>query len=236
VENEMSNSPTTSPTTSERPLIRDCWNKIGVSGDVSCPELKEYIHCRNCPLYSAAAVELLDRDLPANYLGEWTRLVAQEKPEATGDTQSVVVFRIGAEWLALPTRVFKEIVGIRPVHSLPHRRNGVVLGLANIRGELLVCISLRQILRLDEIAESKKEKLPTANARMLFIQHEGLRAVCPVDEVFGIHRFRSRELMPVPATLAKATTYTKAVVSWRQGAVGLLDEDLLFYTLNRGLA
>jgi chemotaxis-related protein WspD len=233
----MNNSTIISSATFERSTIRDCWNKIGVSGDASCPELKKYIHCRNCPVYSAAAAELLDSDLPANYLDEWTRHVAQEKPAAAGDTQSVVVFRIGSEWLALPTTVFKEIVSIRPVHSLPHRRNGVVLGLANIRGELLVCISLRQILRLDETAESKKEKFRTANARMLFIQHEGLRAVCPVDEVFGVHRFRPQELMPVPATLAKATTtYTKGVVSWRQGAIGLLDEVLLFYALNRGLA
>jgi chemotaxis-related protein WspD len=232
----MSNSPITSSATFERSLIQDCWNRIGVSGDMSCPELRKHIHCRNCPVYSAAAVELLDRDIPADYLDECTHHVAQQKPEAAGDTQSVVVFRIGSEWLALPTAVFKEIVGIRPVHSVPHRRNGVVLGLANIRGELLICISLGQILRLDETAESKNEKLRSAHARMLFIQHQGLRAVCPVDEVFGIHRFRPRELMSVPATLAKATTtYTKGVVSWPQGAVGLLDEDLLFYTLNRGL-
>jgi chemotaxis-related protein WspD len=232
----MSNSPATSSATFERSLIHDCWNRIGVSGDMSCPELKKHIHCRNCPVYSAAATDLLNRDLPANYLDECTRHVAQQKSEAAGDTQSVVVFRIGSEWLALPTAVFKEIVGIRSIHSLPHRRNGVVLGLANIRGELLVCISLRQILRLDETPETKNEKLRTAHARMLFIQHEGLRAVCPVDEVFGVHRFRPREIMPVPATLARATmTYTKGVISWPQGALGLLDEDLLFYTLNRGL-
>lgn len=208
-----------------------------MGGDTSCPELKKHIHCRNCPVYSAAATELLDRDLPANYLDECTRHVAQQKPESAGDTQSVVVFRIGSEWLALPTAVFREIVDIRPVHSLPHRRSGVVLGLTNIRGELLVCISLRQILRLEEATETKNEKLRTVNSRMLFIQYEGLRAVCPVDEVFGVHRFRPRELMSVPAILAKATTtYTKGVVSWPQGALGLLDEDLLFYALNRGLA
>jgi chemotaxis-related protein WspD len=217
-------------------LIHDCWNKIGVNGDTSCPELEKHIHCRNCPVYSAAAVELLNRDLPANYLDECTRQVAQHKPETSGDMQSVVVFRIGSEWLAFPTRVFREIVGVRRVHSLPHRRNGIVSGLVNIRGELLICISLCQILRLDETAKSKTEKLRAANARMLFIQHEGLRIVCPVDEVFGVHRFRPRELMPVPATLAKATTtYTKGVVPWPQGAIGLLDEDLLFSTLNRGL-
>ena len=153
------------------------------------------------------------------------------------DTQSVVVFRIATEWFALPTAVFKEILGTRPVHSLPHRRNGVVLGVANVRGELLVCISLRQILQLEETAESKKDKNHTAIGRMLFLQHEGLRAVCPVDEVFGVRRFRPQELIPIHTTLAKATpTYTKSVLSWQEKSVGLLDETLLFYSMNRGLA
>jgi chemotaxis-related protein WspD len=215
----------------------DCWNKIGMRGDASCPELKIHIHCRNCPVYSAAAIEILDRELPANYLEQWTRYIAKEQPAAQGDMQSVVVFRIASEWFALPTSVFKEIVGIRPVHSLPHRRNGMVLGVTNIRGELLVCISLRQILRLDEAAESKKEGSRAANARMLFLQHEDLRAVCPVDEVFGVHRFHLRELMAVPTILSKATpAFTKAVLPWGQGTVGLLDETLLFYSVNRGLA
>ena len=105
-----------------------------------------------------------------------------------------------------------------------------------IRLRIIGSFALVQILRLDETAESKNEKLRTAEVRMLFIQHQSLRVVCPVDEVFGIHRIHPRELLPVPATLAKATTsYTKGVVLWPQGALGLLDEDLLFYALNRGL-
>jgi chemotaxis-related protein WspD len=234
----MSNLPASDSGFSARATITDCWNKIGVRGDSSCRELEEHVHCRNCPVHAAAAVALLDREMPADYLADWTRHVAREKPATERDTRSVVVFRIGAEWLALPTIVFKEIVGVRPIHSLPHRRNGLVLGLANIRGELLVCISLRQILQLDETAEPKKEKQRAADPRLLVMQHEGGRAACPVDEVYGVQRIYSRDLMAVPATTARATTtYTKAVLSWRQKSVGLLDEHLLFYTLNhRGLA
>jgi chemotaxis-related protein WspD len=218
-------------------VVNDCWNKIGVRGDSSCPELEKHIHCRNCPIHAAAAAGLLDRELPTGHLSEWTRHVAQEKPATEDDSQSLVVFRIGAEWLALPTIVFKEIVGVRPVHSLPHRRNGVVLGLVNIRGELLVCVSLRQILRLDETAEPKLDKRQVNDPRLLVMQYEGGSAVCPVDEVFGVQRFHLREKMAVPATSSKAaTTYTQAVLSWRLKSVGLLDAQLLFYTINRGLA
>lgn len=218
-----------------RPAIQDCWNKIGVRGDSSCPELKKHIHCRNCPVYSAAALSLLDGELPADYLTRWTRHVSQEKWVAELDTHSVVVFRIGAEWLALPTGIFKEVTGTRAVHPLPHRRNGVVLGVTNIRGELLVCVSLRQVLGLAD--EPKAGKQRSLEERLLVLQREGHSAVCPVDEVYGTQRFHPRDLKDVPATVAKAAaTYTRAVLSWQGKSVGLLDDQLLFYTLNRSLA
>jgi len=226
-------SPTV-PEPAARTAIDDCWNRIGVRGDASCPQLETQIHCRNCPVYAAAAVDLLDRELPAGHLAEWTRHVAREKPAPEDGMQSAVVFRIGAEWLALPTSVFKEVVGVRPLHSLPHRRNGVVLGLVNIRGELQVCVSLRQILRLDEAAADRHG---AGEPRFLVLRHEGGGAVCPADEVFGVERYYPRQLMPVPATAAKAAaTYATALLSWRQKSVGLLDPQLLFHTINRSLA
>ena len=33
--------------------IDDCWNRIGIHGDKSCPLLSNHIHCRNCAVYSA---------------------------------------------------------------------------------------------------------------------------------------------------------------------------------------
>ena len=219
---------------SSRAAINDCWNSIGVRGDSSCPELKKYIHCRNCPVYSMAAVDLLDIDLPADHMARWTSHVAQAKVLAEIDTHAVVVFRIGNEWLALPTALFKEIASVGAIHSVPHRNNGVVLGLANIRGELLACVSLRELLGLEQAGERKRGKHDAAAGRFIVLQREGSRVVCPVDEVHGIQRFNAREQTPVPATLAKATaTYTLTLLPWQQKSVGLLDDQLLFYTINR---
>jgi len=52
---------------------------LGVGGNASCRELLRYVHCRNCPVYSAAAVQLLDRPLSDDHRREWTNHYAQEK-------------------------------------------------------------------------------------------------------------------------------------------------------------
>jgi chemotaxis-related protein WspD len=228
------------PTTSSnaRTGLNDCWNKIGVRGDGSCPELERHVHCRNCPVYSASAAQLLEADLPTSHLDEWTGHFSREQAAGVAGTHSVVIFRIAAEWLALPTAVFKEVAALRAVHSLPHRRNGTVLGLANVRGELLVCVSLAVVLGLEQADAPKAAKgRAQQHQRLLVIAREGARLVFPVDEVHGIHRCPPSELKAVPATVAKATaTYTKSVFAWNQKTVGCLDDQLLFYTLNRSLA
>src|SRR5438045_1523494 len=129
-----------------------CWHKIGVYGDGSCPELKRFIHCRNCPVYSNAGLQLLDRPLPADYRRERTAHFAQEKKLPPPARTSALLFRLAAEWLALPTHAFQEVAERRPIHSLPHRRQGPVLGLVNIRGELLICVALGRLLGLGKIA------------------------------------------------------------------------------------
>ena len=216
-------------------LIKDCWNTIGVRGDGSCKELVQHVHCRNCPVYSKAAAHLLDREPPSDYIAHWTEQARQAKGAVEQGAISVLIFRIRAERLALPTRALTEITSLRPIHSIPHRSGGAVVGLANIRGELLVCVSLQELLRVQTPPDS--ENAATAAARLLVIQRDGMRAVCPVDEVHGIERILERDLGPVPATVKGAdTTYTRALVTWRTHSVGLLDEEALFQGVNRSVA
>lgn len=215
-------------------VVYDCWHKIGVNGDGTCRELEQFIHCRNCPVYSSAGTRLLDRDLPANYRREWTELFSRKKPIAVPGKVSIVIFRIDTEWLALPIPVFQEVVEQRSIHSLPHRRQGIVLGLTNIRGELLICVSVGRLLGLER--EVKKEKPRTIYDRLLVVQWNSSRLVFPVDEVHGLHRYHPDELKEVPATLAKnAANYGRGILSWSGKSVGCLDEELLFYALNRSL-
>jgi chemotaxis-related protein WspD len=217
--------------------INDCWNKIGVWGDAECPELKKHVHCRNCPVYSAAAAQMLNGAAPSGYLEEWTNLVAREREIKEPDIHSVVIFCIGSEWLALSTKIFKEVAEPKTIHALPHRRKGMVLGIVNIRGELLVCVSIAGALGLEKMAEAQQEKKRMARHRLLVVNDEGKRLVFPVDEVGGIHHFSLKEVKSVPATIAGAVaTHSAGILSWQNKSVGYLDEQLLFYTLNKGLS
>lgn len=214
--------------------VNNCWNSIGVHGDSSCKELKQTIHCRNCGVYSKAASKLLDAEPPADYIAHWTEQASRKRDVAERATVSVMIFRIGKEWFALQSTSLTEITSLRRIHSIPNRRNGVVLGLVNIRGELVVCVSLRGILNIDA-AENDDSRDVTS--RMLVIQRDGASTVCPVDEVHGIERFTTRELGTLPATVAGAhARYTCARLSWSGKSVGVLDERMLFQAVTRNVA
>jgi chemotaxis-related protein WspD len=214
--------------------LSTCWNRIGLYGDGSCPELRRFVHCRNCPVYSNAALQLLNRPMPPDYRQAWTKHFAVEKKRTAPGNISALVFRISAEWLALPTQALQEVAEPRRVHSLPHRQQGIVLGLANIRGELLLCISLGHLLGLDRLPS--RERLRGVQHRLLVVAWDGSRLAFPVDEVLGTHRFDSQELKAPPATVAKSVpTYTQGILYWRERTVGVLDPNALFSTLNRSL-
>src|SRR5687768_16716885 len=72
---------------------------------------------------SAAAMRLLDRNPPADYLDYWTREIAEKKQtQEAGETVSVLIFRLGEEWLAFPAKYFVEVAAGATFHSLPHVR------------------------------------------------------------------------------------------------------------------
>jgi chemotaxis-related protein WspD len=218
------------------PSVTSCWSAIGVWGDHSCPELRAHVHCRNCPVYSDAAAALLDRPIPAESANDQRRRFEAPASVDESATQSVVIFRIGPEWFALPTSVIGEVAEHRVIHSVPHRRAGVVLGVVNVRGELLVCASLGRLLGLQAAGAVPSATSGKGSGRLLVLRHDSVRVVLPADEVSGIQRFHSKEFKEVPTTVSKAATaHSKAVLSWAGRVVGLLDERVLFATLQRSL-
>ncbi len=213
----------------------DCWNRIGVWGDRSCPELVKVVHCRNCPVFAAAGRRFLDGPSPEGYLGEWTERLAPPIEETATDLQSVLIFRLGDEWLALRVQVLIEVTTPRPIRRIP-RRAGLLAGLVNIRGELHLCVRLAQLLGITSgtRGQDTEARGPGSDhaSRWLVACGDNDRWVFPVDEVDQVYRFSQAELTEAPATLTRSNSrLTQGVFVWRARPIGYLDDPRLFQVL-----
>ncbi|MGO9467617.1 MAG: chemotaxis protein CheW [Isosphaeraceae bacterium] len=225
------------------PSDRDCWSRIGVSGDRSCPELIPFVHCRNCPVFAAAARSFFNRPAPEGYLEEWSRWLARsDERDAGGLDQrledsggfrphsavlSVLIFRLGAEYLAFRTDALAEVTRLHPVHRVPHRSNQILAGLVNLRGQVELCVSLHGLLGADASAT------PT---RMVVLHDRDCRETWAfrVDEVLGVEYISRSDRHGVPSTLVNpAVGFSQAVLAWNGRSVGLLDEQRIFAALRR---
>jgi chemotaxis-related protein WspD len=203
-----------------------------VRGDRSCPELAKVVHCQNCPVFAAAGRRFLDAPSPAGYLEEWTERLAAPVAEVDADLESVLVFRLGDEWLALPVGVLVEVAVPRAVHRVPYRA-GLLAGLVNIRGELCLCVHLAKLLGINLPPPSSDG---AAARHLLVVQRAAERWVFPVDAVDQVRRVPVRELGPPPATVNRAVAHLARGVFPRDGRpVGLLDDARLFEALRTRL-
>ena len=217
--------------------LDDCWNRIGVWSPekASCPELQQVVHCRNCSQYSAAGRRMLERPVPEDYRQEWTERFTDNAQAIETQKQSILLFRLGDEWLGLNSRFVNEITRMRTIHSLPHRGNTLVKGLVNIRGELRICVSIGRTLGLDKAREEHASD-HEIHERMILVEKDQGSFVFPVSEVHGIHHYAINELKPVPATVANSKNgFSTNMLHWQNCHVGILDHELLFYALAKGL-
>jgi chemotaxis-related protein WspD len=223
------------PTETKRLQGIRCWNAIGVWGNHSCSELKEWVHCQNCPVLSSAGRSLFEQAPPSGYIEEWGELLAEEENERTLLKNSILVFRLGDEWLGLPAAVFQSMEDPRVIHKVPHRSNKVLLGVVNIRGALQLCISLRDLLDVPaSVAVLAERDSVLSRSRLALVERAGERWAFPVDEALGIHRFHPSEVQNAPVTVTKqAAPFTTGLLSVQDRTVGLLDEELMFYHLKR---
>lgn len=226
------------------PPMDECWSKIGVAGDRSCPELEGFIHCRNCPVLAEAARSFFDREPPEGYLETWSEILQTPEEETESDAVSMLIFRVGREWLSLATPLLVEVTEMKPLHTIPHRRGGVLEGIVNIRGQLQLCVSLPKLLGIETAPELSvpEPELPSlisdVSAQRLLVLEDGEeRWVIAVDEVAGVHSVPRSHLRSVPSTVGQAgSRHAEALVDWRDTVVGVLDGNRLLDHLRTELS
>lgn len=222
--------------------LDDCWNRIGVNGDQSCAKLAAHIHCRNCEVYAGAAQRNLQRLVGDDYKRDWASHFRQAGDGGDDSDSSMLVFRIGREWLALPTRIFATVAPQAKPHALPHRDGRGLLGVVNVGGKLYPCMSLAVLLGIDE------RDAPTGAgrhtfARLLVMQWEEQAFALPVADLHGIVRYASAAVKAPAATINKGLSrflsgvleQPAPVAAEADLQIGILDAALVGYQLARTL-
>lgn len=197
-----------------------------------------------------ASACLLQRPMSAEYLAEQTDQLATSLPQTSaGATLSAMIFRLGREWFALPAGLCVQVLPPVPAHSLPHRSNSTLLGVVNVRGQMLLKVSLMDILGLSDRAAVSyapgSPETPTERAkgkiypRMMVVKKSNGEGesdvwVFEVDELDGIHAIWHDQIEAVAAGIkTDAIACTSKVFVWQGHRVNFLDDGQLFDALRQ---
>jgi chemotaxis-related protein WspD len=163
-------------------------------------------------------------------LREATERVAAKVSAERTNTESAFIFRLGTEWFALPTASCDRVIDQCSVHSIPHRSGGVLLGVGNVAGDLVLVVSLPVLFGLPPLTGEN------AGDRMMLFAWRNARFALPVSEIFGVHRFHPEDRVTAPATLAGTGAYSTSVLKWNEASAGFLDPDRLYHGIVKGVS
>lgn len=184
---------------------------------------------------SDASASLLQRPLPDDYRAQQTTqlTIPQHRSEASG-AFSALIFRLAQEWFALPAGLCHQVLLPVTAHTLPHRSNATLLGVVNVRGQMLLKVSLSNLLGLSASQTNNAHIYP----RMVVIEKttqtgESDRWVFDVDELDGIHTVARNQIEPPAAGVKSAIACTQNLFVWQEKRVNLLDDHRLFEALRQ---
>ena len=173
----------------------------------------------------------MEQAVSADYLALWTGRYAQATTAEAQKQNSVVVFRLGAEWFAFPTRYCQSIENRTAIHSVPRFTNQAFLGVVNIRGSLQLCFSLQGLLQVAQAEENTAARIAIYSRHIVLVRDQHT-FVIPVDEVAAIERIDDRDLESPPATLSQSQAeFVKGVVKSGTRRIALLQDQRVFDAL-----
>jgi twitching motility protein PilI len=121
---------------------------------------------------------------------------AAAQPEWVG-----VAFRMGGETFLVAREETREVLGYPTAVTRIPGAKAWVKGLANVRGQLLPMVDLRQFLGSGSTPSGR-------NTRIIVVNHREIPAGLMVDEVLGFRRFAEREFnAEPPPTVIRCDSY-----------------------------
>jgi twitching motility protein PilI len=146
------------------------------------------------------------RDRPFELLAELDRrgraVSAQVNPEAAAGREWVgVALRMAGDLYLVAREETREVLGVPTGTTRVPGAKSWIKGLANVRGQLLPIIDLRQFL-------GSGMTPVTRNTRVVVVNHREIPAGLLVDEVLGFRRFAESEFSgDAPPTVARCERY-----------------------------
>jgi twitching motility protein PilI len=146
------------------------------------------------------------RDRPFELLKELEKRSRAVTPGSVSGAEAAkewvgVAFRMGGETFLVAREETREVLGYpAAVTRIPGAKTWVK-GLANVRGQLLPLLDLRQFLGSGATASGR-------NTRIIVVNHRDVPAGLMVDEVLGFRRFAESDFNPdPPPTVIRCDAY-----------------------------
>lgn len=213
----------------DKAIKRHCWTKEGLWGDSSCPELAARIHCHNCPVYSAAGKKLFDRRIPDEYADEWSEEISMAESESGEKKLPYFLFKCNGENLAMDMRAVSEVGRDRFIHRIPHKTDGIISGLANINGELVIAVDIAKLFGLH-----KGENIAKDSMRMIVCSSGDDKFAFRVEKISGMALVDGELLRDVPVTLGKSLGgFIEKTFDWNGERYGVVDFELFVHAIIR---
>jgi len=175
---------------------------------------------------------LLDRPVsPADLLSAAEDAALPADPGERGRV-GIVLFGLEGETLALPASVVRRVTPFAPPVRIPHRSSGVLRGVCNVRGELVLCADLRRLLGLParEVAESEV-------LRTMVIGPASASWAFEVDALHGIGRINPGALGIAPLTVEHSLgAFVTGLTEIEGRAVTVLDGERILAGFRAALA
>ncbi|HEY0634015.1 MAG TPA: chemotaxis protein CheW [Gammaproteobacteria bacterium] len=139
-------------------------------------------------------------------------------------TWDAIGFGLMGRRLVVAMNDVREILTPPPLTRIPGARDWV-LGVANVRGNLMPILDLRGFLTNESVGARRR-------SRVLVISRRGVTAGLMVDEIYGMRHFLDEEFSPQPADDKGTPLGNYLVGSYRQTGEqwGIFDMNKLFET------
>ncbi len=200
--------------------------------------MSEPVNASPAPAHGHAILRLLDRPVEAATLDTDAALAAAPAESGFRKALRLLLFRLGDETAALHVKSLRRVTPVARAIPIPHRTSGVLRGVCNIRGELVLCADLRRLLGLPEREPAIAAADPSLDPRRMVVVGPAENSwAFEVDALMGVESVDPAAFRDPPMTVAHALAdFTLGVTEVNGSCVTVLESDRVLAGFKAGLA